>query len=182
MRRWFTTHWCLFQVREEDVGQPIAARAAQSRYHCDNSAKGELSIGAPMPFVDFGYSILEIKVRSLKPAALLCESPCPLRHMLQYLRVSTRFSAHEYSVHQGGPRQRSYRPLKRTARVVSMAVWPFTAVRQVPVRKNGQRLAGNMVALPPFIVPLLEAGLLLEAGKFSYAACLPRATKPYRIV
>ncbi len=51
-----------------------------------------------------------------------------------------------------------------------MAVWPFTAVRQVPVRKNGQRLAGNMVALPPFIVPLLEAGLLLEAGKFSYAA------------
>jgi hypothetical protein len=63
-----------------------------------------------------------------------------------------------------------------------MAVWPFTAVRQVPVRKNGQRLAGNMVALPPFIVPLLEAGLLLEAGKFSYAVCLPRATKPYRIV
>jgi SPX domain protein involved in polyphosphate accumulation len=100
MRCWFTTHWCLFQVREEDVGQPIAARAAQSRYHCDNSAKGELSIGAPMPFVDFGYSILEIKVRSLKPAALLCESPCPLRHMLQYLRVSARFSAHEYSLHQ----------------------------------------------------------------------------------
>ena len=60
------------------------------------------------------------------------------------------------------------------------------SVRQVPVRYSGgqQRkgLGVGVVPLPSCVAPLVDAGLLIEAGKFSYARqCANSARSPNRV-